>query len=215
VSNLVVETWPIDRLIEYARNPRKNDEHVERMAGVIREFGFRIPVVAKSDGTVVDGHLRLKAARRLGLADIPVALADNLTDAQIQAFRLLANRSASWASWDDDLLRTELMDLRDVGFDLSLTGFGEQELEQLFAPEIDRLDEWEGMPEFDADNRKAHQSVMIHFRDQSAVDSFARLIGQPIRESTRSAWFPQLEFEDIASQRFATDEPAFPDLHTV
>jgi hypothetical protein len=73
---LKVEQWPIDRLVDYARNPRKNDAHVDRMAGAIREFGFRIPICAKSDGTVVDGHLRLKAARKLGLTEVPVALAD-------------------------------------------------------------------------------------------------------------------------------------------
>jgi ParB-like nuclease domain len=74
-SPLKVEQWPIDRLIEYARNPRKNDAKVDQMATAIREFGFRIPIVAKSDGSVVDGHLRLKAARKLGLTEVPVALA--------------------------------------------------------------------------------------------------------------------------------------------
>ena len=59
---LTVESWPVTRLIPYARNPRKNDEAVDRMCAAIREFGFRIPVVARSDGTVIDGHLRLKAA---------------------------------------------------------------------------------------------------------------------------------------------------------
>lgn len=90
---LKVETWPIERLVEYARNPRKNDEQVERMKAAIKEFGFRIPVVAKSDGTLVDGHLRLKAARALGMTEVPVALADELTDTQVKAFRLLANQS--------------------------------------------------------------------------------------------------------------------------
>jgi ParB-like nuclease domain len=71
VPALKVEQWPIDRLVEYARNPRKNDAHVDRMAGAIREFGFRIPICARSDGTVVDGHLRLKAARKLGLTEAP------------------------------------------------------------------------------------------------------------------------------------------------
>jgi len=74
------------------------------MVGAVKEFGFRIPIVAKSDGEVVDGHLRLKAARKLGMAEVPVALADGLTDAQIKAFRLLANRSANWAEWDNELL---------------------------------------------------------------------------------------------------------------
>jgi len=80
---LTVETWPVDRLIPYARNPRKNDAVVDQMCSAIKEFGFRIPIVAKSDGTVVDGHLRLKAAQRLGLVDVPVALADDLSEAQI------------------------------------------------------------------------------------------------------------------------------------
>ena len=70
-------------LIEYARNPRKNDFVVDRMVSCIKEFGFRIPIVAKSDGTVVDGHLRLKAARKLGLEEVPVVIADDLSEAQI------------------------------------------------------------------------------------------------------------------------------------
>ncbi len=128
---LTVEAWPVARLIPYARNPRRNDEAVDRMCAAIREFGFRIPVVARSDGTVVDGHLRLKAAQRLGLPDVPVALADDLSEAQIKAFRLLANRSASWAEWDDELLALELKDLQDAGYDLGFTGFDAGELKGL------------------------------------------------------------------------------------
>jgi ParB-like chromosome segregation protein Spo0J len=128
---LKVEDWPIDRLKEYARNPRKNDEQVDRMVGAIKEFGFRIPVVAKSDGLVIDGHLRLKAARKLGMEQVPVALADDLTEPQIKAFRLLANKSANWASWDDDLLALELEDLVGMDFDLSLTGFDSNEIDRL------------------------------------------------------------------------------------
>ena len=128
---LIVEHWPLERLIPYDRNPRRTDSAVARMCAAIEEFGFRIPVVARSDGTVVDGHLRLKAAQRLGLPTVPVALADGLTDAQIKAFRLLANRSAAWATWDDDLLKLELQDLQAVGFDLGLTGFDAAELTNL------------------------------------------------------------------------------------
>ena len=126
---LKVETWPIERLVEYARNPRKNDEQVERMKAAIKEFGFRIPVVAKSDGTLVDGHLRLKAARALGLTEVPVALADELTDTQVKAFRLLANQSANWAEWDYDLLKMEIEDLEAEGFDCEMIGFDEETLE--------------------------------------------------------------------------------------
>jgi DNA modification methylase len=143
---LTVETWPVDRLIPYARNPRKNDAAVEQMCGAIKEFGFRIPIVARSDGTVVDGHLRLKAAQRLGLADVPVALVDDLSEAQIKAFRLLANRSANWADWDDDLLALEFQDLRDLGFDLGLTGFDAGEIAGFLAEPVVGLTDPDDVP---------------------------------------------------------------------
>jgi ParB-like chromosome segregation protein Spo0J len=115
-------------LVEYARNPRQNEAVVDRMCSAIREFGFRIPIVAKSDGSVVDGHLRLKAARKLGLDKVPVISADDLSDAQIKAFRLLANQSANWASWDEDLLKLEFEELKNMDFDLELTGFDLDEI---------------------------------------------------------------------------------------
>lgn len=122
------ETWPIDKLIEYARNPRKNDHAVDRVAAAIREFGFRVPVVAKSDGTVVDGHLRLKAAKKLGLTEVPVVLADDMTDLQIKAFRLSVNKMAELAEWDDELLAIELHELNAADFDMALIGFDASEL---------------------------------------------------------------------------------------
>lgn len=123
------ETWPIERFIEYARNPRKNDHAVDRVAAAIREFGFRVPMIVRSDGTVVDGHLRLKAAKKLGLIELPVVLADDLTPQQVKAFRLSVNKMAELAGWDEALLRLELRELGDMGFDLELTGFGLEEAE--------------------------------------------------------------------------------------
>ena len=128
VSDLKMIEMPVSALNGYDKNPRKNDAVVDRMVESIKEFGFRIPVVAKSDGSVIDGHLRLKAAKKMGMETVPVVLADDLTDAQIKAFRLLANRSANWAEWDDDLLRLELGELQDMDFDMSLTGFNADEL---------------------------------------------------------------------------------------
>jgi len=71
-----IEYWPITRLVEYQRNPRNNDSAVDRMCASIREFGFKIPVLARSDGEIVEGHLRLKAARKLGITEVPVILCD-------------------------------------------------------------------------------------------------------------------------------------------
>src|SRR5437588_5680599 len=90
------ELWPIERLIPYARNPRKNDAAVDRMAASIREFGFKIPVLARSNGDVVDGHLRLKAAKKLGITEVPVILCGEWTEAQVKAFRLVVNRSVGF-----------------------------------------------------------------------------------------------------------------------
>ncbi|MBF0153242.1 MAG: DNA modification methylase [Magnetococcales bacterium] len=131
LADIQLENWPIDRLTPYARNPRRNDDVVDRMVGAIKEFGFRVPIVARSDGTVVDGHLRLKAARRLEMQTVPVVLADDLTETQIKAFRLLANQSANWADWDQDLLRLELTDLQDADFDIDMIGFSDEELADL------------------------------------------------------------------------------------
>ena len=135
MNEIKFEHWPTSRLTPYARNPRKNDHVVDQMAAAIAEFGFRIPIIAKSTGEVVDGHLRLKAALRLGLETVPVILADDLTPAQIKAFRILANRSATWADWDEDLLRLELEERKLDGFDLALTGFDADELLEIMAGE--------------------------------------------------------------------------------
>lgn len=138
-ASLTVETWPITRLREYERNPRNNDGAVGRMVDQIKEFGFRIPIVARSDGTLVDGHLRLKAARKLKLAEVPVALADELTETQIKAFRLSVNKSAEWATWNPTKLRLEIKDLKLTGFDLDLTGFDDGELAELGDAPLPRL----------------------------------------------------------------------------
>jgi len=123
-----LEHWPLDRFIEYARNPRKNDHAVDRIAAAIREFGFRVPMLAKSDGLIVDGHLRLKAARKLGLETVPVMLADDMTDSQVKAFRLSVNKMGELAEWDNELLTLELKGLDDEGFDLEMLGFDADEL---------------------------------------------------------------------------------------
>src|ERR1035438_3733963 len=96
-QKLQIQLWPIERLGFYVRNPRRNDAAVDRMCASIREFGFKIPCLVRSDGEVVDGELRLKAARKLGLAEVPVILCDEWTPTQVKAFRLLVNRSAAGA----------------------------------------------------------------------------------------------------------------------
>jgi DNA modification methylase len=131
--NSAVEVWPTVRLVPYEKNPRKNDSAVDRMCASIREFGFKIPCLVRNDGEVVDGHLRLKAAHKLGIEEVPVILCDEWTEAQVKAFRLMVNRSVTWANWDDELLADELREIEESGMDLSLTGFDSKEIDDLMA----------------------------------------------------------------------------------
>jgi DNA modification methylase len=141
------EIWPIERLIAYERNPRKNDSAVDRMCSSIREFGFKIPCLARTDGELVDGHLRLKAAKKLGITEVPVITCDEWSPAQVKAFRLMVNRSVTWANWDEELLALELQDLQAADFDLELTGFNPHEIDELLAlPDEERVNEVPPLP---------------------------------------------------------------------
>jgi hypothetical protein len=124
-------TLPLDKLIAYAGNPRKNDHAVEAVAAAIKRFGFRVPVLAKSDGSLIDGHLRVKAAKHLGMDAVPVVLCDDLSEADIKALRISINRMAELAEWDVELLSTELEGLTAEGYTLDDVGFDADALEQL------------------------------------------------------------------------------------
>ena len=101
-ASLQIQIWPIDRLVFCARNSRKNDAAVDRMCSSIREFGFKIPVLARSDGEVVDGHLRLKAARKLGIAEMPVILCDEWTPQQSRDLRIYSGSTVRYRCCRDD-----------------------------------------------------------------------------------------------------------------
>lgn len=183
MTPLTFETWPIERLTEYARNPRKNDHAVDKIAAAIKEFGFRVPVVAKSDGLVVDGHLRLKAAKKLGMAEVPVILADDMTEAQIKAFRISVNRMAEFAEWDNDLLALEFAELTDMGFDLDLTGFTADEIDALTPVQVEEgLTDEDAVPDVPADpvTRLGDVWVLGSHRlmcgDSTSIDAFDSLM---------------------------------------
>ena len=128
---MLIKEMETDKLIPYTRNPRNNKGAVAKVAASIKEYGFRQPIVVDSEMVVVAGHTRLAAAWQLNIGKVPVHIADNLSDAQIQAYRIMDNRSHEEAEWDDDLLGIELADLSDQDFDLELTGFSTAEIEQL------------------------------------------------------------------------------------
>ena len=130
MEKITLEHWPLERIRPYANALRQNDDCVERMAEAIRVYGFRIPILARRDGEIVDGELRVKAARLLGLAEVPVLPADGLTGEQVRAFRLLVNRSATWADWNAEAVAVELAELRALDIDLAQTGFDAKEIDR-------------------------------------------------------------------------------------
>jgi DNA modification methylase len=191
--NYQIQFWPIERFVPYARNPRRNDGAIDRMCASIAEFGLKIPVLARSNSEVVDGHLRLKAAHKLGswpggdVTCIPVILCDEWTEAQVKAFRLMVNRSVTWADWDDELLAIELQELSEADFDLSLTGFDQKELDDLLiAPEEEeRANATPPLPESPVsrlgdlwlcgDGRNQHRVLC---EDATRPEAVAKLLGQ-------------------------------------
>lgn len=133
-----IEYIDIEKVIPYANNPRHNDgEAVDRVASSIAEYGFKNPIIIDKDNVIVAGHTRLKAAKKLGLDKVPIIKADDLTPAQIKAFRLAENRVSEYATWNNELLSIELEGLQDLDFDLDLTGFEDWELENLLNPVSD------------------------------------------------------------------------------
>ena len=133
-----LELWPIDRLIPYARNARKIPHAaVDKVAASIKEFGWRQPIVVDADRVVVAGHVRLLAGQQLGEKKVPVHVATGLTPGQIQAFRLMDNRSHEETGWDLDLLGLEMAEIQELNVDVSLTGFDAAEISKLFDSKSD------------------------------------------------------------------------------
>lgn len=109
----------VSELIPYINNPRNNDEAVNAVASSIKNFGFKVPIVVDSNNEIINGHTRLKAAKKLGLETVPVIVADDLTPEQVKAFRLADNKVGEIATWDEELLAIELEELKNLDFDMS------------------------------------------------------------------------------------------------
>lgn len=178
-----VEQWPIDKLIPYAKNSRTHsDEQVAQIAASIKEWGFTTAVLVDESGSIIAGHGRVMAARKLGLASLPVMVAKDWTDAQKRAYVIADNRLALNAGWDNDLLALELGELGDLGFDLELTGFTDEEIKALMPVDVtDGLtgpDETPPLPD-DPVTRPGDVWVMGKHRllcgDSTSVDDLAKL----------------------------------------
>ena len=142
--NIIIEE--INKLIPYHNNPRKN-QAVDKVASSIKEFGWQQPIVVDESKVIVVGHTRYQAAQKLGLKEVPIHIAKGLTESQIKAYRLLDNRANQDALWDDEMLKIEIEGLEELGTDLNLTGFTEDELNKLLFDENKGLTDEDQIPE--------------------------------------------------------------------
>ena len=141
-----IEWQSVDKLIPYAKNARTHsDEQIAQIAGSIKEFGFNNPVLVDKDNSIIAGHGRVLAARKLGMDKVPVVILNHLTESQRKADILADNRIALNSGWDTSMLSVELQDLKD-DIDLSLLGFDPDELDALLNP----VEETEGLTDEDA-----------------------------------------------------------------
>lgn len=124
-----IQLVEINKIIPYENNPRFNDDAVEKVAASLREFGFRQPIVVDKDMVIIAGHTRLKAAESLGMKEVPVLIADDMTEEQVKAYRLADNKTAEFASWDFGKLEEELA---DIDIDMSEFGFSDADIDSFF-----------------------------------------------------------------------------------
>ena len=143
------KTVSVADLVPYARNSRTHsDAQVAKLAASIKEFGFLNPIITDGENGIVAGHGRVMAAQKLGLETLPCIEAGHLTEAQKRAYIIADNRMALDAGWDDEMLRVEIGDLQEQGFDLSLTGFEVDEIDALFPDEpTEGLTDEDAVPE--------------------------------------------------------------------
>ena len=159
LRDLRIERWSVNRLLPYARNARTHsEEQVAQVAASIREFGWTNPILAGADGTIIAGHCRLLAARKLGMTEVPVIVLDHLTETQRRALILADNKLAMNAGWDEEMLRVELESLKADAFKLDVVGFSDEELDDILAaPEETRA----GLTEDDAVPEEQERTVTV------------------------------------------------------
>lgn len=136
-----VQSIKISEVKPYDKNPRKNDDGVEAVANSIKEFGWQQPIVVDKNNVIIVGHTRYKAAKKLGMKEVPVVVASNLSDEQVRAYRLADNKTGELTDWDMDLLDDELADIADIdmsdfGFNLDISDDDEEVQEDAFDEEV-------------------------------------------------------------------------------
>lgn len=160
-----VKNISIEELIPYENNPRINDLAVNTVAKSIQEFGFRNPIIVDKHMVIIAGHTRLRASKQLGLEEVPVMIADDMTPQQAQAFRIMDNKASEGAEWDYFKLLEEVKELEVGEYDIDLTGFDEIELADILDGMQDKPKEKKDRPEveFAEELLEEHQYLVLTF----------------------------------------------------
>lgn len=184
MNNPKIKMVAVGKLIPYVKNSRTHSEaQVSQVAASIKEFGFTNPILIDSENVIIAGHGRLLAAQKLGLAEVPCIALDHLSESQRKAYVIADNKLALNAGWDDELLALELGELKEMDFDISLTGFTEDELANLIVPEvIDGLTDEDDIPDVPENPVTVEGDVWILGRhrlmcgDSTSIDAVERLM---------------------------------------
>ncbi len=152
----------VEDLIPYINNPRNNENAVDKVASSISEFGFKNPIVIDKNNVIINGHTRLLASKKLGLKEVPVIVADDLSEAQVKAFRIADNKTSEYATWDEELLKIELEQLEEMNFNLDDLNIDYSD----FGLEIE-LDSFEG--EYNEDNDIVEEPPKTPFSKQQDI----------------------------------------------
>lgn len=192
---------PLDELRTHPKNPNKHPkDQIARLAQILEYQGWRYPIkVSNLSGFITSGHGRLEAARKLGLTEVPVSFQDYQDEAQEYADIVADNTISKWAVLDFSGIN---LALGELGPDLDIGMLG---LQNFFLDPSEKIDpdkEWDGMPEFNQEDKSAYRSLKVNFANDSDVERFSKLVEQKITEKTRGIWYPAAEIGTYADKRY-------------
>lgn len=208
-----LEVIDVDELCPYENNPKQHpDEQVEKIAESIREYGYTVPIVVDKENQIIAGHGRhLAITEHLDVDRVACIRRDDMTEAQVQAFRLADNRIAE-STWDIEKLGIEIEMLGEDDYDLDLTGFDDDELD-FFDADVgedanDAYEEWEEaeMPEYENEDETSDYSLKVHFDTREDLDEFSELVDQPLTEDTQSIWYPEQDEPGMVDSEYVSQE---------
>jgi site-specific DNA-methyltransferase (adenine-specific) len=208
-----IEKINIEQLLPYAKNSRTHDDaQVAQLAASIKEFGFNNPVLVDGEGTIIAGHGRVMAARKLGLDEVPAIKLGHLTENQKKAYIIADNRLALNAGWDTEMLTLEIKDLQSEDFDLSLMGFDEDELAKLLEPEVvDGLTDEDAVPDVPEEPKTKPGDIYqlgnhrLMCGDSTSVDAVEKLMDKHLADQLITDPPYNVDYEGSDGQKIKND----------